>query len=86
MKKEQGGNTLSDAEKKFLVKELRSHQGDLNSMPGKHVIEAIMQKGLAMDPPTLEMGILVDDTFYHGVIKRFFIKFSGVAAELAQNS
>ena len=86
MKKEQGGNTLSDDEKKFLVKELRSHQGDLNSVPVKHAIEAIIRKGLAMDPPTLEMGILVDDIFYHGVIKRFFKKFSTAAAELAQNS
>ena len=84
--KEHGGNILHDAEKTFLVKELRSHQGDLNSIPVKHVIEAIIQKGLTMDPPTLTPSIGVDDTFYHGVIKRFFQKFSKAANELAAQS
>ena len=84
-KKGKGPNALLDTEKKFLIKELRRHQGDLNRMPPKSVIEPIMLKGLKAVPPQLEMGLDANHDFYYGVIKRFYEKFfkALAATELA---
>ena len=86
MKHEKGPHQLEEAEKKFLISELRSHQGDVNSPPVKHVTDEIIQKGRSMDPPALKQHDDVDDLFYHGVIKRFFSKFSLAATALAEKS
>ena len=85
-KREKGDHQLDEAQKKFLISELRSRQGDVNSPPGVVLTNEIMHKGLSMYPPALKIFDDVDEIFYFGVVKRFYNKWSLEATKLAESS
>ena len=80
---EKGQNTPMDAEKEFLVRELRRIQGNVNTKPCGKDINAIIEKGLSANPPKLIQRAGLDAKKYRGVIERFFNKFAKVSARLA---